>query len=139
MSPVIWALIGLALLGVEIFLLGSFWLIGMGIAALGVAMLGAVLPLGLGAQLVIFAILAVIAQFAVKKWQRDQGGPDAPKINDRARGMIGQTGTVITNDKIATEAGHWSAKRKDGLTLQAGAKMKIVGAENGVLLVEPLP
>jgi membrane protein implicated in regulation of membrane protease activity len=136
----IWLAIGLFLAAAEMAIPGVFliWLAG---AAIITGLLAWVLPLGVPLQIVIFAVLAIVSVFAGKRYLRDNPVEAAdPKMNRRGARMVGEIARVTE----AIEAGQgrvhhgdseWIARGPDA---EEGDRVRIVGSEGAVLLVEPL-
>jgi len=135
-----WLLAGLLLATAEVIAPG-FFLIWIGAAAIvtGVATLifGLTLPLQFG----LFAIVAVAALYAGRRWLRLYPITTSdPLLNDRAARLIGRT--VIATEPIIGGGGRvrvgdgiWNASGPDAPT---GTRMQVVGVDGGTLLVAPL-
>lgn len=136
-----WLILGAILLIVEVasFTLLFFWL---AIAAVIMAAISYLVPsLSLTAQLLIFAIIAVLSVIiwhrVFKKTQDSMG--DA-KMNNRASRYVGQTATLvepITNGlgKIQIEDSFWRVSCTTDLP--AGSQVKIVDSQDVTLIVQP--
>jgi membrane protein implicated in regulation of membrane protease activity len=135
-----WLALGLFLAVAEMAIPGVFliWLAG---AAIVTGLLTWVLPIGLPLQIVIFAVLAIVAVFTGKRYLHDNPiVPADPKMNRRGARMVGEIARVTE----AIEAGQgrvhygdseWIARGPD---VDEGDRVRIVGSEGSVLLVEPL-
>ncbi len=136
----IWLALGLFLAAAEMAIPGVFliWLAG---AAIITGLLTWTLPIGLPLQIVIFGVLAIISVFAGKRYLRDNPiEPADPKMNHRGARLVGEVARVTE----AIEAGQgrvhygdseWIARGPD---VEEGDRVRIVGSEGSVLLVEPL-
>jgi membrane protein implicated in regulation of membrane protease activity len=134
-------LIAAALLGIgEIIIPGAF-LMWIGIAALitGLAML--VLPLGVALQLAVFAVMSVASVYAGRRVLiRNPIVSADPLLNDRGARLIGEIVTAVTpvdssQGRVKVGDGVWSAR---GATAEIGDRLRVIGIERGVLLVESI-
>ena len=137
-QPYIWLAIGLFLAVAEILIPGVFliWLAG---AALVTGLLSWVLPIGLPIQIVIFAVLAIVAVFMGRRYVRDNPIHEAdPKMNRRGQRMVGETALVVVpieagSGKVKVGDSEWLARGEDaGL----GDRVRITGSDGSILLVE---
>jgi inner membrane protein len=135
----LWLAAGLALLGLEAMLPGIF-LFWIGLAAMATGLILWVVPLGLTAQLVLFAILglaAILVGRQVQGRQKDEV-TDAPFLNERGKTLIGQVfplETAIASGVGSVKIGD-SVWRVIGADRPAGEKVKVVGIDGGTLKVE---
>lgn len=134
LGPWNWMILGIVLLGLEIFLPGVFML-WIGIAAL---IVGAVSLLpwqaafwGWQVQVLVFLVLSLACAYAGKKLMgaRTQAS-DQPLLNRRSEQMIGRTATLaepIRNGHGRIQLGDtfW---RVSGPDLPAGARVRVVAA-----------
>lgn len=135
-----WLAIGLVLAIAEMAIPGVF-LIWMAGAALITGLISWVLPIGLPLQIVIFAVLSIIAVFTGRRYLRSNPVVAAdPMMNRRADRVIGET--VVVTQAIDGGAGRvrlgdseWLAKGADAVP---GTRLKVVGHDGVVLMVEPL-
>ena len=135
-----WLAIGLFLAAAEMAIPGLFliWLSG---AALLTGTLVWFVPIGLPLQIVIFAVLAIVAVFLGKRYLRDNPITEAdPKMNRRGARMVGEVATVSEaiadgSGRVHYGDGEWLAK---GADVPLGARVRITGSDGAVLLVEPL-
>ena len=121
-----WFALGLFLCAAEIIAPGVF-LIWLGTAALVTGVLVWVLPIGVPLQVVIFAVLAVVAVYAGKKYVKDNPIHEAdPKMNRRGARLEGEIALVTQ----AIEAGSGRVKLGDsewnvhGPDTAAGARVR---------------
>lgn len=144
LGPWIWVVAGLVLLGLEILLPSSF-LLWPGLAALVV---GAItLFHGLDspiwpwqAQLLVFLVLSLVIAFFGRRIMKEQNWDESEveNLNDRGAQLVGQT--AILQDAISN--GHGRVKigdttwRVKGDDTKAGAKVRVIGANGGTLMVE---
>jgi hypothetical protein len=137
----LWLAAGLALLGLEALLPGIF-LFWIGLAAIATGLILWLVPLGVTAQLVLFALLglaAILVGRQVQGRQKDEV-TDSPFLNERGKTLLGQVFTLDT--AIAGGAGSVkvgdSVWRVIGADRPAGEKVKVVGIDGGTLKVEGL-
>lgn len=133
-----WILAGVLLI-IELIVPAFFFLwLGMAAVAMGLVLL--VFP-GLGAetQLVLFAILSVVAIFAWRRY-REISVPesDQPNLNRRGRQYIGREFTLdqaITNGlgKVVVDDSTWRIKGPD---MPAGTKVRVRDIDGVVFLIE---
>jgi membrane protein implicated in regulation of membrane protease activity len=98
-------------------------------------------------QAVVFALVAVLGILLVRPpllgyLQRRHG----PVVLSGAAGMIGQTALVVDAIRGPHERGHvriagedWPALTRDGIPLETGASVRVVGIQRATLVVEPSP
>jgi inner membrane protein len=135
-----WLAIGLFLAVAEMAIPGVFliWLAG---AALVTGLVTWLLPIGLPLQIVLFAVLAIVAVFSGKRWLAAHPVEAAdPDMNDRGARLVGQTALVVQaiefgNGRVKLGDSEWLAH---GPNLAAGTHVRVSGSEGTVLLVEPL-
>ncbi|WP_284126406.1 NfeD family protein [Parerythrobacter aestuarii] len=135
----IWLAIGLFLGAAEILVPGVFliWLAG---AALITGALAFFLPIGLPLQIVIFAVLAIVAVFMGRNYLKAHPIEDVdPKMNRRGERLVGETALVVQGfeggtGRIKVGDSEWLAR---GTDMEVGARVRITGSEGAILLVEP--
>lgn len=135
-----WLSLGFLLGAVEMIAPG-FFLMWLGLAAIIVGLLTWALPISLPLQVALFAILSVLTVFAGKKFLKDNPiESDDPKLNDRGARLTGEIVTVVQaitdgNGRVRVGDTDWSARGADAVV---GAKVRVVGADGAILLVEPV-
>ena len=137
--PTAWLSIGIVLCIAEMIVPGVF-LMWLGIAALLTGLVVFLLPLPLAVQLLLFALLSVATVYAGRRWSSSKDIPsDDPMLNDRLARLVGEP--VVVEDAIVGGRGRvrvgdgvWPATGADAA---AGTRLKVTGAANGVLTVEP--
>lgn len=130
-----WVLIGLALLGVEVFTPGGFFVLFFGVGALVV---GALVGLGIGgppwAQWLIFSVVSVISlllfrsRLLARFGRGEEGGRGldtledevAVPLEDLAPGAIG---------KVELRGTSWTARNADERPLVRGQRCRVVRVE----------
>lgn len=141
LGPWNWMVLGLLLLGAEVLVPG-FFLIWIGIAAVIVGALSLALwDSGFWtwqAQVLVFLGFAIVAVFAGRAIMRRSDVSDEPLLNQRSAQLIGKTATLqeaIVNGQGRVKLGDttWSVSGPD---LEAGAQVRVTGAEDMKLTVE---
>lgn len=135
-----WLAIGLVLAAAEMAVPGVF-LIWMSGAALIVGFVTWALPIGVPIQVVMFALLAIIAVFSGKRFLRDNPVVAAdPMMNHRGDRVVGET-VVVTHaieggsGRVKLGDSEWIAKGPD---TPAGTRLRVAGHDGVVLLVEAI-
>ncbi|OCC24310.1 hypothetical protein MB02_06875 [Croceicoccus estronivorus] len=135
-----WLAIGLILAAAEMAVPGVFliWLAG---AALVTGVVAWLLPIGLPIQIVIFALLAILAVFTGRNYLRANPVEEAdPKMNHRGARLAGETAVVTQaivggSGRIRHGDSEWLARGPDAAP---GVRVRITGSDGAVLLVEPV-
>lgn len=133
-----WLSLGFILGAVEMVAPG-FFLMWLGLAAIIVGMLTWALPISLPLQVALFAILSVLTVYAGKKFLKDNPiESDDPKLNNRGARLTGEIVTVVEaiadgHGRVRVGDTDWNARGADAA---AGAKVRVIGADGAVLLVE---
>ena len=133
-----WLSLGFILGAVEMVAPG-FFLMWLGLAAIIVGMLTWALPISLPLQVALFAILSVLTVYAGKKFLKDNPiESDDPKLNNRGARLTGEIVTVVEaiadgHGRVRVGDTDWNARGSDAA---AGAKVRVIGADGAVLLVE---
>jgi membrane protein implicated in regulation of membrane protease activity len=135
-----WLAIGLLLAAAEMAVPGVF-LIWMAGAALITGLITWLAPIGLPLQIVIFAVLAIVAVFTGKRYLRANPiVPADPLMNDRGGRLLGET-VVVTyaidggTGRVKQGDSEWLARGPDA---EPGTRMRVTGHDGAVLLVEHL-
>lgn len=133
-----WLAIGLILAAAEMAVPGVFliWLAG---AALIVGALTWLTPIGIPLQIVIFAVLAIVAVFLGRRYIRANPIHEAdPMMNKRTDRLVGEM-VVVTqaieggSGKVKLGDSEWLARGADAAV---GARLKVTGHEGTALVVE---
>ena len=133
-----WLSLGLVL-GVAEMVVPGFFLMWLGLAALIVGGLDYFLPITVAYQVAMFATLSVVTVFAGKKFLHDNPiATEDADLNNRGARLTGEIVTVaeaIVNGHGRVKVGDsvWSAR---GVDAELGSRVKVVGADGAVLLVE---
>lgn len=130
------------LLGIAELLVPGFFLIFVAIAAGITGLLSWVLPsLPLWGQVLSLAGWTGVAVAVGRRWYADYPVPSAdPLLNDRSARLIGETVEVCEaieqgRGRVSVGDSSWSARGPDA---PVGTRMRVVGAQAGVLVVEPV-
>ena len=139
-----WIALGVALAIAEIVAPGYF-LIWLAAAALLTGLVSAAMPIGLTAEVLLFAMLCALALGAAKRWfARNPGASADPMLNDRGGQLVGQSAVVTHVIEGGPEGGmgrvrhgdtEWLARGPDS---PLGTRMRITGSDGTVLIVEHL-
>lgn len=137
-AGILWLIAALLLAIAEIVAPGVF-LIWLGAAAAVAGVLTLAFGLPLMAQMLAFAVAAVVAVYAARRWfQRNPVASPDPLLNDRAARLVGTLVTVvepITPDRgrVRVGDGAWNAAGADAVP---GETVRVTGARGTTLLVE---
>ena len=137
-----WAWLILAgVLGIAEILVPGIFLIWIGMAALVTGLVTLALGIPEPLQFSLFAMLAVAAVFAGRRWfARNPIESSDPLLNDRAARLVGETVTVVEaieggEGRVRVGDGVWPAKGADA---PLGTRLRVTGIDRGLLKVEPL-
>jgi len=138
-SPWFWWGLALALFALEAMLPGAFML-WLGFAAVGTALLALVLPMPVPVEWMLFAVLSLVS-VGLGWYLRRRHPPrasDQPLLNRRGAQLVGQvfvleTAIVDGRGRLQIADAYWRALGPD---LPAGARVRVLAAEGGVLRVE---
>lgn len=136
----VWLGIGLLLAAAEMLVPGVFliWLAG---AALITGVLTFLLPISIAVQVIIFAVIAVVAVFMGRNYLRRHPVEEAdPKMNRRGLRLAGETAIVTQaidggTGRIRHGDSEWIARGPD---IPVGERVRITGSDGAILLVERL-
>lgn len=135
----IWMILAAVLGTAEIVIPGVF-LIWIGLAALLTGMLTMLTGISEPTQFAVFAALAIAAVYAGRRWfALNPIESSDPMLNDRAARLVGEVVTVVEaieagSGRVRVGDGVWNATGPD---VPAGTKMRVTGAADGRLTVEP--
>ena len=135
----LWLIGGVVLLILEVIAPG-FFLVFLGAAAVAAGLFTVLFDLGTASQLALFALYAVIAVLAGRRFyaNRASNGVGLP-LNDPARRLVGKVVTVVAavdehEGRVRVGDGEWSAR---GGPAAVGTRVRITGVEGNCLKVEP--
>ena len=141
MGPWAWLIAGVLLGAAETLCPGVF-LLWIGLAAMATGLVLFIWPLAFAWTLMLFGALAVASMLIGRKFygSRVATDSDRPFLNRRADALIGRD--FILEQPIRSGEGrirvHDSVWRVRGADLDQGAKVRVTGVEDGVVLrVEP--
>ncbi len=138
-----WIVLGLLLIGAEA-LTGTFFMLWFGLGAVATALLVAVLPLGIAAQMMLWAGASIAMTAAWMKWFKN---PDRTGSGMAKQGVLGLTGLVsrpipdlgegeVMFQRPVLGADRWPALSDEPIA--AGVKVRIVDVLGQTLKVERL-
>jgi len=135
-----WWILGMILLGIEVFAPGFFFL-WFGVAAVVVGFILLIDPnLSWQLQIILYALLSVASLLVWRVWLRSSLSPptDQPTLNRRAEQYRNRTLTLeqpIVNGRgrIRVDDSWWSVQGED---LPAGTSVRVVEANSTILQVE---
>lgn len=134
----VWLALGLVLAVAEMAIPGVF-LIWMAGAALVTGLIAWVVPVGLPLQIVLFAVLSILAVFTGRRYITKHPVVSAdPKMNDRGARVVGET-VVVTQaieggqGRVRLGDGEWLAR---GVDAPVGTRLRVTGHDGVVLIVE---
>ncbi|WP_416464691.1 NfeD family protein [Sphingomonas sp. VDB2] len=128
-----------ALLGIAEVMIPGVFLIWIAIAAAITGLVALALPIALPLQFLLFAALSIAAVYAGRRWYVDNPVASTdPLLNDRTARLIGQTVTVVEpivggEGRVKVGDSVWTATGADA---DAGARVRVVGADGTMLRVE---
>jgi membrane protein implicated in regulation of membrane protease activity len=134
----IWLIVAVVLAIAELLVPGVF-LIWFAAAAAVSGLIALIFEPSTAVQLLVFASSAVVAVIAGRSWYlANPIETTDPLLNDRGGRLIGRLVTVETaivggEGRVTVGDGTWSAHGADA---PVGTKLRVIGCEQGVLLVE---
>ena len=134
-------LIAAAVLAVAELIVPGVFLIWLAAAAGLTGIAAAVVPMSVGLQIGLFAILSLLSFMVGRRWyRRNPVYSEDPLLNDRAARLIGETVVVVSpiengRGRVSVRDTVWSAIGPDA---EAGAKVMVVGSEGNCLRVQPI-
>lgn len=145
----IWLLLGLLLLGVEVFL-GTQWLLWSAAAAGTVAVICLTgLPFGFVAQVATFAVLSLIMALLTKRFLHIPGG--SADVNDPHARLVGKQAEILSGFEVVAggdrtgrvmfDGVEWPAVlsgEAGGATLKKADRVLIAQVHEGRLFVTPV-
>lgn len=132
-------LIGAGVLMIAELAMPGVFLIWLGVAALATALVVAAVPLGWQAQLVVFALAALVAVVVGRLIARSRRDTDRPFLNRRAEELVGRA--FVLREPIEGGVGQIRVDdtiwRVAGPDCPAGVRVVVVAAEGASLTVRP--
>ncbi len=139
----VWMGVGAILLAVEV-MTGSGWLLWPAACAAVVGLITLTgIDLGFAGSVAVFAVLTIATSLAARRFAPGFSRKDGDDINDRAGGLVGQTGVAAGafadgEGRVLVNGSEWAARLQDGGEAAPGAKLTVVRMLDGaVLLVKP--
>ncbi|MDX3909668.1 MAG: NfeD family protein [Sphingobium sp.] len=135
----IWLILAV-IFGIGEIVLPGVFLLWIAIAAALTGGVTMMLGIGVPAQVILFAILCLVATYAGRRWYRNNPVESQdPLLNDRAARLIGETVTVVEairggHGRVKVGDGVWSCRGADATE---GSLVRVVGISGNDLLVEP--
>ncbi len=136
-----WLIAAACLFGLELLAPGAIML-WLGLAAVASALVAFVAPgIGWELQLILFAVFSLLSIFAWKKFGVMEEKPtDQPHLNRRNERYIGRTFNLVDAiengvGKVIVDDSQWKVMGEDA---PLGTKVKVVGTDGTVLLVETI-
>lgn len=135
-----WLSLGVVLAAAEIVAPG-FFLIWLAVAAIITGLLAWVVPIPAALQVGLFAVIAVAAVYAGRRWfKMNPIESDDPNLNDRGARLIGELVTVVEaidggQGRVKVGDSVWSARGPD---TPVGSRVRVTGSNGSMLSVESL-
>jgi membrane protein implicated in regulation of membrane protease activity len=134
----LWLIGGVVLLIAEIIAPG-FFLIFIGAAAIATGLFTLLFNLGIVPQLALFALYALLAVMAGRRFYANREEASSQRLNDPAGRLVGKTVTVVSavdehNGRVRLGDSEWSAR---GGPAAAGERVRITGVDGNCLQVVP--
>ena len=136
-----WLILGAVLLSLEMFAPGAFML-WLAFAAAASALVALVVPgLSWEVQILLFSAFCLLSLFA---WKRFGGTrektTDQPNLNRRGQQYVGRTFSLVDAiengvGKVVVDDSQWKVMGEDA---PVATKVKVVGTDGTILLVEPV-
>ena len=136
----VWLILAV-LFGIGEIVLPGVFLLWIAIAAALTGGITIVLGISVPVQVILFAILCLIATYAGRRWYTNNPVESQdPLLNDRAARLIGETVTVVAairggQGRVKVGDGVWSCR---GLDAPEGTLMRVTGLSGNELIVEAL-
>ena len=139
----LWLIGGVMMLILEVIAPG-FFLVFLGAAAVAAGLFTVLFGLGTASQLALFALYAIIAVLAGRRFYANRASEGTGSLNDPARRLVGKVVTVVSpvdehQGRVRVGDGEWSAR---GGPAAAGERVRITGVDGNCLKVDaerPLP
>ena len=134
----LWLIGGVVLLIADVIAPG-FFLVFIGAAAIATGLFTKLFDLGAAPQFALFALYAVIAVMAGRRFYANRPS-SSPLLNDPAARLVGKVVTVVGAvdehvGRVRVGDGEWSAR---GGPAAVGERVRIIGVDGNCLNVEPV-
>lgn len=136
----IWLAIAVLLLTIEVAT-GSGWLLWPAAAAGATGMLTLFVRLGLPAELLTFAALAIAATFLSRRFLKPRQTEDTDAdINDQRVRLVGRSGEAVQDfvdgrGRVFVDGSEWAAEADAAAPLRAGSRVEVTGLAGARLAV----
>lgn len=126
------------LLGLAELAVPGVFLVWIALAAAATGALAFLFPMPLAGEIVLFALLCLVAVYAGRRWYADNPVPSTdPLLNDRAARLVGREVTVVEaisggEGRVRVDDGTWSAIGPDA---PVGARLTVMAASGATLTV----
>lgn len=132
-----WICLGFALLGIELFITGFFFL-WPGVTAVLVGIINSLLPLTQANQLILFAILTPFITVLGRRLYGQKEEQPNNTLNQRGKNLIGQIFTldrpmINGHGRLIIADSSWTIEGPD---LKAGTKVRIKDVRGNTLVVD---
>lgn len=142
-EPWHWLVLGVALIGLEIFAPGVL-LMWFGIAGVLTGLILLIAPMDIALQALLFGVLSVLSVFPIRRAAKrlyPDDAPDAGQLNQLGASMVGRQATIseaIVNGSGAIHFGdtRWSVRAETDLP--EGSTVVIRAINGSTLRVEPV-
>jgi len=138
MAPWVGWMVFAVLLAIGEIILPGIFLIWIAIGAAITGGIAYLAPIGVPLQMLVFALLCLIATWAGRRWYRDNPvASDDPLLNDRAARLVGRQVVVVEaitggEGRVRLDDGTWNAVGPDA---EVGARLVVVAASGATLTV----
>jgi membrane protein implicated in regulation of membrane protease activity len=142
-SPWWWVALAILLGAIEM-LTPTTVLVWSALAAVVTAAVLWLVPLGLAAQVALFAVASIVFTLAGRAlFQRSRSQDDGSTLNRRADQVLGREAVVVAFDhgdgQVTVDGVPWPARLEAGSTVpQSGDRVLVTGAEGIVVRVRPV-
>lgn len=136
-----WWLIAAVVLAIAETLAPGVFLIWIAIAAAITGVASFMLPIDLPQQLIVFAVASLVSGYAGRSWYlANPVETEDEMLNDRIARLVGDEVVVVApiidgRGRVKVADGVWPARGPDSAI---GARVRIIGADGGCLLVEAI-
>jgi len=142
-EPWHWLVLGLAMIGFEIFMPGVL-IMWFGVAGVATGLILIVLPLDIAQQALLFGVLSLLCIFPIRRVTKrmyPSDSPEAGQLNQFGAGMVGRHASLseaVVNGSGAIHFGdsRWAVRADTDLPI--GATVVIRAVNGSVLHVEPV-
>lgn len=134
-----WVALAAGLLAVEAAT-GSGWLLWPAASAAVTALLAAFTPIGAPEALAVFALLTLVTTFLGRRYLPRRPAGQGQDINDNVARLMGHEGRAVSAfsnraGRVFIDGKEWAAELDEGDSLEAGARVEVVGVHGARLKV----